>query len=53
MKKLCLIIVLFILSFSTYAKIKRFSSPIKEENIYIVDDKLNIMKSKKYSQVYI
>ena len=49
MKKNILVFVILILNLSLYAqKIAQLNSvKIKEENIYIVDDKLDILKSKK------
>ena len=53
MKKLFLILIIFTLSLPLYARIKIFSCPIKEENIYIVEDKLDILNSKDDAKIYI
>ena len=55
MKKNILVFVIIILNLSLYAqKIAQLNAvKIKEENIYIVEDKLDILKSKKDAEVYI
>ena len=55
MKKNILVFVILILNLSLYAqKIAQLNAvKMKEENIYIVDDKLDILKSKKDAEVYI
>ena len=52
MKKLFLVLIVFTISFSAYP-IKMFTCPIKDENIYIVEDKLNILHSKTDAKIYI
>lgn len=55
MKKFFIILILIISSLSIYSQniLKINSNKIKEENIYIVEDKLNILKSKKKSEIFI
>lgn len=55
MKKFCTIFLLIISSLLLYAQsiIELNSDKIKEENIYIVEDKLNILKSKEDANFYI
>ena len=52
MKKYLLIFVILILNLSLYAQ-QLNTGKIQDENIYIVEDKLNILKSKKDAEVYI
>ena len=55
MKKSFLVFVIILLSLSLYAQSinKLNTEKIKEENIYIVEDELNILPSKKDAETYI
>jgi hypothetical protein len=55
MKKYCFVLVIILLNLSLYAQsiIKLNTGKIKEENIFIVEDELNILKSKKDAEIYI
>lgn len=54
MKKLFIVVLLFISSLSLFSKsMVELNPDYMEENIYIVEDQLNILLSKKEAEIYI